>query len=361
MASKRLPELDLLRAVALIGVGVIHGGAWVTPAEAPPGQNAMAAASGLARFCVPAFVFASGFVLMHTYADRRRDPGAFLRRRWARVLVPWAWCVPLFLLLDVRRGDPPLTAVGIGRWLAYGPGHLYFLVLMAQLYVVFLLLPRGRKLGWAALGLVLVQLALTAWRTYGRLPGEPLAWPGVFASPEEAPFWAGTFALGCLAGAEWPRLRRLDGWWPVAALGSIATAALVLLEGRFVQPGGGLREGSGAYFWPSHLAQTIAWCMALLWIGCRFQARLEALWSPVRQLSQHSLGIYLLHPAILDVLGPRTSQLPPALRVPALIALSFAAAYLAVRLLALTPLTASIVGEQAPPATTKRRLTLSFT
>src|SRR5690348_13721016 len=95
----RLAEVDFLRAAALLGVGVIHAAAWVTPAEAPSGQSALAAISSLARFSVPAFVFASGFVLFHAEAGRGRDAATFLRRRWRRVLLPWACCVPLFLVV----------------------------------------------------------------------------------------------------------------------------------------------------------------------------------------------------------------------------------------------------------------------
>ncbi|HEX6511560.1 MAG TPA: acyltransferase family protein, partial [Chloroflexota bacterium] len=87
---RRLPELDLLRAVALVAVAVIHAAAWLTPAEAAPSAGALAAVSSLARFCVPAFVFASGFALFHGHRERQVVAGSFLRRRWLRVLVPWA-------------------------------------------------------------------------------------------------------------------------------------------------------------------------------------------------------------------------------------------------------------------------------
>jgi membrane-bound acyltransferase YfiQ involved in biofilm formation len=261
------------------------------------------------------------------------------------VLLPWACCVPLFLALGVWQGDPPLQSLDVGKWLALGPGHLYFLVLIAQLYVVFLALPRGVvPLRWATGGLVVLQLGLMAWRTYGPLPGGALAWPGVYASHEEAPFWVGTFALGCLTASEWPRVRRLDRFWMLALIAAAAAGGLLLLEGRGISAG--QDEGNAAYLWPSRLPQTIAWSLALLWLGRRFQPLLGRLWRPVRQLSQHSLGIYLLHPIFLAVLGPRTSGLPVFLRVPLLLAASFTAAYGTVHLLALTTPTAAVIGEQ---------------
>ncbi len=345
----RLPELDLLRAVALLCVGVIHAGAWITPAEAPPWQNGLAAASALARFSVPGFVFASGFALFHGYAGRSVRPVEFLRRRLVRILLPWACFVPVFLALGSARGDPRLRADAVGQWLASGPGHLYFLVLIAQLCVAFLMLPRDpAKLARATGALLALQLALMAWRTYGPLPSGALAWPGIYSAIEEAPFWLGTFTLGCLAAAEWRRLTAFDRWWPVGVLGSIAAAALVLAEARLV-PAGPLREGSAGFLWPTRLAQTATWALTLLWLGRRMYPRAAGAWRPVRELSGRSLGIYLLHPIALDVAGPHTQALPPAIRVPALIVVSFAAAYAAVWLLARSRPTAVAVGERAPP------------
>jgi peptidoglycan/LPS O-acetylase OafA/YrhL len=329
--AQRLPEADLLRAGALLGVGVIHAGAWITPADAPPGTSAMAAASELARFCVPAFVFASGFLLFHSYGQRPFKRAEFLKRRWLRVLLPWACCVPLFLLLDAGRGDPALRPDAVGGWLASGPGHLYFLLLVAQLYLLFLVLPRDHvRLRWVTAGLVALQLGLMAWRSYG----SPAA-----HGYEEAPFWMGTFALGCLASAEWQRLARLWRLWPVGLALCALSGALVLAEGQAISAA---HEGSLAYLWPSRLPQTVVWSVTLLWLGRALASR-----PLVGELSRHSLGIYLLHPVFLDALGPRTSVLPPAVRAPLLLAASFAAAYAAVRLLALRRGTALAIGESS--------------
>jgi peptidoglycan/LPS O-acetylase OafA/YrhL len=106
-------------------------------------------------------------------------------------------------------------------------------------------------------------------------------------------------------------------------------------------------EGNGAYLWPSRLPQTITWCLAALAAGARVDPRL-GVWRPVRALSRHSLGIFLLHPLFLDLLGPHTAALPGPVRVPLLLAASFGAAYVLVRLLALNRRTAAAIGEEPP-------------
>lgn len=349
-ARGRLPELDLLRVAALIGVLIIHAGAWVTPAEAPASTNALATVSELARFCVPAFVFASGFALFHAYGGRHLEPAGFLRKRWARTLLPWLCCAPLFLALDVMQGEPAAQPAAVEDWLLSGAGHLYFLLLIAQLYLVFVVLaPGGPRLRWTVAGLVLLQLGLMVWRSYGPPPPDVLAWPGLWMAHEEAPFWAGTFALGCLAASEWHRLARLDRFWPLAVMAAVAASWLLLRDAHLVGTAG-WRQGNAAYMWPSRLLETVTWSLAILWLGRRFYRRGQGVWTAIGRLSQHSLGVYLLHPIMLAVLGPRTDGLPSAARVCLLMAAALAGAYVAVRALARTRLTAAAIGEQLAPA-----------
>lgn len=333
----------MLRAVALLGVGVIHAGAWVTAADAPPGLNAMAAVSELARFCVPAFVFASGFLLFHAYGQRPFRRGEFLKRRWLRVLLPWSCCVPLFMALDARQGDLSIAPYAVGHWLASGPGHLYFLLLIAQLYLLFLALPREtNRLRIATAVLVALQLVLMAWHSHSSAEGLAAA-----LGYEEAPFWMGTFSLGCLTAAEWPRLARLARFWPIAVVASAISGCLVLLEGQTIAPIAA-NEGSSAYLWPSRLPQTVIWCLTLLWLGRILLSQAGCIEQAARQLSTHSLGIYLLHPLFLTALGPWTSGLPTVARVPLLLGASFSGAYGLVRLLTLWRGTALVIGEQPP-------------
>jgi len=216
-------------------------------------------------------------------------------------------------------------------------------VLIAQLYVLFVgLAARPKWLPRVTATMVGVQLLLMAWRTYAPLPEGPWAWPAVYLSHEEAPFWAGTFALGCLAAARWPWLARLDRLWPLLMVGCVASAALLLGESRLIEPAS-LHEGNAAYLWPSRLPQTVMWCLGLLWLGRWIAPRLGRAWVWIGGLSRHSLGIYLLHPLFLELLGPRTSATPGWLRVPLLIGISFGGAYAMLWLLrVLTPATAAL-------------------
>src|SRR5690348_15605298 len=97
--QERLQELDLLRALALLGVLVIHAAAWSAPVAASPTSGAIPALSDLARCSIPVFILASGFALRLTSRRprRARDGGGegeavtarYLGRRAQRTLVPW--------------------------------------------------------------------------------------------------------------------------------------------------------------------------------------------------------------------------------------------------------------------------------
>jgi surface polysaccharide O-acyltransferase-like enzyme len=208
-----LPEIDLLRAIALVAVAFIHTSAWIDGADAPATSGALPAATAFARFSVPAFIFCSGLVLYRAYG-RPDEPGRFLRRRWLRTLLPWVAWIPVVAITDIANGKVQTNGPDLRVWLAYGPGHLYFLFLVAQLYLLLLVMPRSRRglVVFTAIALV-VQLALDVLHTYGPPAPGVWAWPLTYLPQMEAPFWAGYFCLGCLVGAEYGR-RSGSRWRP---------------------------------------------------------------------------------------------------------------------------------------------------
>ncbi|HLH68520.1 MAG TPA: acyltransferase [Candidatus Dormibacteraeota bacterium] len=348
---QRLPELDLLRAIALLAVVFIHAGSWLSGADVPPDHDPVAAAIALARFCVPAFLFASGLALYRSHG-RPADPLCFLRRRWLRILVPWLVWAPVYAAADVLLGRLSPDPKDVAVWFAYGGGHLYFLLLIAQLSLLLPALPTCRRwlVGLAALVLA-AQLALDALHTYGPPASGALAWPYTYLTPVEAPFWAGWFLLGCLAGWAYDRhLTRLAWLWPLSLAATVASSVAVLMEGRAV-PEDWWRQGTNAFLWPAVVLQGFTVALTLLWGGRRLAGVVSAawLWRPVRGLSQHSLGVYVIHVLLLDLLGALVGGWPPVLRIAVLLAGGLGLAYLATRGLATTRPGALAVGEQRSP------------
>ena len=341
-----LPEIDLLRAVSLLAVVFIHTTAWFVAADVPATSGALPAATLFARFCVPAFIFCSGLALYRAYG-RPDEPARFLRRRWARTLLPWVAWIPLLALYDLVNGGLQTDAGDLRVWLAYGPGHLYFLFLVAQLYLLILVMPRSRRglLVFTSVALAL-QLALGVLHTYGPEPPGFWAWPLTHLPQMEAPFWAGYFCLGCLVGAEYQRLRSWSHLWPIGLALVPPAVLLVLAESRLV-PDDSWRHGLYSFLWPSQLPATLVSAAALLWGGRHLAAAVGRVWAPVTALSRHSLGVYLLQVPVVTVLGNQTAHgWAPTPRFLLLFAGSIAISYLLVELLTRHRLGALSVGEQ---------------
>lgn len=333
-----------MKVLALLGVITIHATAWVVPPDRPPLSGPWDLLIGLSRFSVPAFVFASGLAVYRSSQGRPQDPAAFLARRWSRTLLPWLIWTPLFLLLDLSQGL--LTPDATAGWLLMGGGHLYFLLLVAQLYLLLLVLPTGpRGLLIAAVLLLAAQAALGAAHAHGPLAADRWA-------PVQSPFWAGYFAAGCVAGAGYDRLRAWHRFWPLAAAAAIATTALVLTESKTVGADH-WRQGEYSFLWPSRIANTLAICLAVIWGGTALAGRPAWLFGAVQKIGSRSLGIYILQSAVLVFAGPRTSALPAPARVAALVVIAFAGAYLLTSLLSRTAPGRLALGE-APSTLPKR-------
>ena len=134
--SPRLPYADVLRVAATMAVVALHASAAVVlaPGSVTPAQWAVANALDAAtRWAIPVFVMLSGALLLSP--AKRTGPVEFARRRARRVLVPFLFWVPAYLLWGhwVHRA-------GISFWsvcdkLAHGrpAPHLYFLFLIIGL------------------------------------------------------------------------------------------------------------------------------------------------------------------------------------------------------------------------------------
>ena len=359
--AARLGQADLIRAVALLLVVVIHCDAW------PRQQGGFASVlypelDLLARVSLPLFLVLSGVLLAYRHDGSRPDPG-FLIRRLRRTLAPWLiWAVIYFGATVAFTGMSADPRQSWGWW-AGGAGHLYFLILLPQLYLMFLVWPKGRTGSAVALVASLVvqvglQLARVLLPLHGGLGTALLLNYGF----EEAPFWVGYFGLGIFFGLRLTQLGKPSVLlW--AALPAAAAAALLLsagLPGRIANHWGPWVGGTGAFLRPSLLLLTAVVFLSLWqsapWILSRGGAWLNRL---SQALSRHSLGIYILHPLVLFGVGPLLraapgpltldQSLPGSLLPFSLLIISVTGvAWAATRVLTRSRFTAWAVGEVAP-------------
>ena len=212
-SSARSSQIDLLRALAIVAVVLIH--VWGPSSEVTPERGPLHAAffaffvSG-SGWAVPCFFFLSGLLLTQR-ADFSGWPDrlGWLRRRAARLLPPYLFWSALYLAV-ARQTD----VVAILRRLAFGTAsyQMYFVVALVQAYVLWWLVmpwlrrqtPRVQNV--VLLGAVALSVLAHAWRAayLDAVQADHFEWLRSTVFP-----WIGYFAFGCLValrlGADGPQ------------------------------------------------------------------------------------------------------------------------------------------------------------
>jgi peptidoglycan/LPS O-acetylase OafA/YrhL len=142
---KRLDHIDAMRPVKQAGVVSTHS----LLAFAPVATTAVGSSLLLLHVTREAFLFVSACMLTYSYRDlRAMDLRLFVRRRFSAVGVPYlCWTVIYFLFTLQARSEPLSAALGhFGYLVGTGYYQLYYLVVLAEFYVLFpLLLPLLRR------------------------------------------------------------------------------------------------------------------------------------------------------------------------------------------------------------------------
>lgn len=347
-----LVGLDVVRVVALLLVIAIHCDHWPYQSSGLD-QKVWTTLDLLFRPSVPLFVILSGFLL--TYGDQHALPlSQFLRRRLGRSLVPWILWMPAYTLIGVflTKEVTPASWAGVASWWALGGGHLWYLLLILQLYILFQFWPtsnRGLLLG--ALVAVAIQLLLTIYRLLGP-ENEPVNSFLLAHGYQAAPLWLGYFGIGLAIGrwsARHPESRNALGMTGLFALATVAGGVLLALADGSTAPNAQFVQGTGAFLLPSLIPVTVAAFAALGLAGERLLAGRSAVTRVVRSVGRYSLGIYIVHEALTYVTGPvqyapfaRASLAISVLLFLFQIAATFVLAYIVSRLIAATRLAITI-------------------
>ncbi len=140
MTKSRIGEIDILKGIAIIAVLMIHttSNAVVQLNKSSLSYIIFAIINRLSQFAVPAFIFASAMLLMYNYGDGC-DWKLFYKRRLKNVLMPYAvWTIIYGAYLHIVHHVPLRSILTIKNIFFGGMFyHLYFIVIIVQLYVLF--------------------------------------------------------------------------------------------------------------------------------------------------------------------------------------------------------------------------------
>jgi peptidoglycan/LPS O-acetylase OafA/YrhL len=269
-------------------------------------QSAFPAAGGLLQMVLQfgrlSFMFMTGFVLTYQYGAANPPWINFFKRRYKSVLFPYLVWLLVFVALDTgltpvsRLLDAYLSA------LPNGSGHLYYLLITMQLYVltpVMLWLARRteRHPWWVFGAAVLWQLGGWSYAMYVD-PSTPIAYTLYVWS------YAGFIVVGSLTGYHWPRIRAwLDARRPVPVY--VYGAAFLVMAGVYwiTYDTGGVGAATNV-FQPTSVVYGLAVLLLLTGLGVwyeRIRAQRPGLTHVIFLFSEYSFAIYLVHPLFVHL------------------------------------------------------------
>lgn len=167
MTKTRVSEIDVLKGIAIIAVLTIHttSNAVVTLEKSSLSYILFTSINRLAQFAVPAFIFASAMLLTYNYSDKL-DIGVFYKKRFKNVIFPYiSWIVIYGAYLVVRYHMPLKSILTVQNLLLGGMFyHMYFIVIIVQLYLLFPLLLYlykliNKNIYTVVISIVLLQIA----------------------------------------------------------------------------------------------------------------------------------------------------------------------------------------------------------
>lgn len=152
--SDRQIELDVIKAVAIIAVVLVHtiSLSYTYFPRNGFGWSGLLILDQLTRFCVPVFVALSGYGLGIKNMDIGRDYGQFFRRRVVKLL-PWYFFWSGVIYFYIRFSDEWNHVEHFSLWKIIFVGkadyHLYFVPMIVSLYLMFPILAiLIKKFGW---------------------------------------------------------------------------------------------------------------------------------------------------------------------------------------------------------------------
>jgi len=282
-----LPELDVLRGAAIIGVVYLH--AYFSPwPETPHSQLLLLNALHLlAHTAVPLFLFVSGFLFGRARPAPLREYAA---RRLHRVLVPalaWMVAAAVYRLWIL---DAPLHEVVRAFLLFDASGQFYFIPVLVLLTLVFAWFmqrsPSLATLHRVAVVAFAVNLLAIAFYEYQTLDGDM----ALFAYRNPL-VWCFCYAFGVYAGRVQPTLGWTRRWLAPVLAAMAAVAAAHFWQG---ERGAGYPVsyfGITVFLFSSLALVAFPGLVALL----RGSAIARAAMEPLRRLGPYSYAIFLVH------------------------------------------------------------------
>lgn len=301
--KRKITEIDILRAVAIIAVVLIHGtSGGVGELQAHSVSHSVyLAVNKLSNFTVPVFVFISGLVLFYSYKDRwhKDQIYSFYTKRLRQILVPYLAASVFYYIYPQLYINSTTFTVNIPEFwklLKWGETsyHLYFLIFIMQFYLLFpVLMSLVKRYTWFGKYIVLIGIAVhVGFYALNH-------WVYAFEHRSSLCFnYFSMFTLGAAVGLHyeaWLEGIRRYKW--LILLGAVgfggAFAGMYLLNDWYGS------HFDNAWYEISVFAYSMFVGLGLIGAARKLATMLPSLYGVLASIGRASFGIYLLHPAFL--------------------------------------------------------------
>lgn len=310
----KIAEIDIVRAVSILAVVMIHATSRATylPAAGSMTQKLFFSVNTLGAFAVPVFLFVSGLVLFYSYFDRWKaaDTLRFYGKRAISLAYPYlVFSLLYYLFFYVIVAGYPFdirSFLGLLPW-GHASYHLYFMIIIAQFYLLFPLLialakaSRGFERGMALIGIA-VQFAYHY--AMGQLIGTWISPENIFVK-HGATLFITYFAVFMIGSAIGIHYAAVSAWvrkhW--AGLSLLAILIGLTYVGMFWRVKYFQAKIDADWFKLAYNAYAISMGIALIGFSIWLAERAPKLAIPFMRLGKMSFGVYLLHPFVLYGFG----------------------------------------------------------
>jgi len=300
---KRLEALDFTRVIAMLAVVMIHVSSTFIYNESGfmlLGMNLGFMLNQVTRFAVPLFILISGMSL--GISAKGGSALSFWKRRILKVGIPyvvWFFVYDLYnhglnvgVYISECLADP--RALLRGLLMGQSAAHLYFIIILIQLYLVYPLLKKAihkAPVATAAISFAVTYLiqCLYAFRRMGVDLIPKWIYPYLWLL---LPTWIGYFALGAALNKE--TIGKIYAFasrhaWVLIG-GTVFFAALYVAEAKVANSLDSIKTSLVVYVGLMVLATFALWSKIEGWPGMK---------KAVAFLSAHSMTIYFCHVLVL--------------------------------------------------------------